>query len=259
MSNRLVELMLIAGFLAATRWLAADPFVGKWKVNPAKSQLNDEMKIEVLRANEYILTFEPGAVDTIVADGADHRSLGGTTLSMTPQGDNGWRVVRKNKNRTLISANWKLAADGNTLTDDYTQFADDGSKMKVNYVYERTAGSSGLAGTWDSSGEHVQGTLQLQIEPYKQNGLSFVMRGSGLNESITFDGADYPEGPKALQGATRSGRRVSDRRVEIIERVHGTIRQTQLIELSPDFRTLTMTFQLTGQSRPQAALVFDRL
>jgi hypothetical protein len=39
---------------------ANDPFVGKWKVNPSKSKLNDEMKVEVTGANRYAFTFGPG-------------------------------------------------------------------------------------------------------------------------------------------------------------------------------------------------------
>ena len=44
-----------------TSWAADDPFVGKWKVNPSKSKLNDEMKVEAAGANRYTFTFGPGA------------------------------------------------------------------------------------------------------------------------------------------------------------------------------------------------------
>jgi hypothetical protein len=39
---------------------ANDSFVGKWKVNPSKSKLIDEMKVEVAGANRYVFTFGPG-------------------------------------------------------------------------------------------------------------------------------------------------------------------------------------------------------
>jgi hypothetical protein len=38
-------------------------------VNPSKSQLTDEMKVEAVGENKYAFTFGPGAVDAIVADG----------------------------------------------------------------------------------------------------------------------------------------------------------------------------------------------
>jgi hypothetical protein len=62
---------------------ANDPFVGKWKVNASKSKLNDEMKVDVAGANRYAITFVPGVVDTIVADGSDQLALRGTTLSIS--------------------------------------------------------------------------------------------------------------------------------------------------------------------------------
>ena len=54
---------------------ANDPFVGKWKVNPSKSKLYDEVKVEAAGANKYTFTFGPGQVDTVVADGSDQPAL----------------------------------------------------------------------------------------------------------------------------------------------------------------------------------------
>ncbi len=46
-------------------------FVGKWKLNPSKSKLTDVMKVDIAGKNRYAITFGPGAVDTVVADGSD--------------------------------------------------------------------------------------------------------------------------------------------------------------------------------------------
>src|SRR5438477_9538401 len=102
-----------------TLWAANDPFVGKWKVNPSKSKLNDEMKVEGAGANRYAITFAPGAVDTVVADGSDQPALQGTTLSVTVKGPNSWVIIRKIKGRTLLTGYWTLSEDGKTLNDAY--------------------------------------------------------------------------------------------------------------------------------------------
>jgi len=78
-----VGLVLAACVVTGTVWAAGDPFVGKWKVNASRSKLTDEMKVEALGADKYAITFGPGAVDTIVADGTDQPALQGTTLSIT--------------------------------------------------------------------------------------------------------------------------------------------------------------------------------
>jgi hypothetical protein len=259
MFSRTMRLLLVACFLTSSAWAASDPFVGKWKVNPSKSKLNDEMKVEVAGANKYILTFAPGAVDTIVADGSDQPALRGTTLSVTVKGPNSWVVIRKMKGRTLLTGYWTLSEDGKTLDDAYTEYAPDGSKSSTPYVYERTAGTSGFPGTWDSDSEKVKAGIELQIEPYEGDGLSLNSAGADLTKKMKFDGKDYPDvDPNADPGSASSGRRVNERSLEITDKSKGKVTATRQIELSTDLKTLTMTVRLIGQSRPQSVLVFDR-
>jgi hypothetical protein len=165
MLSRGYRLLLVACLVTGTLWAANDPFVGKWKIDPSKSKLNDEMKVEAAGVNKYTLTFAPGIADTIVADGSDQPALRGTTLSITVQGPNHWEVIRKLKGRTLLTGYWTLSAEGKTLNDAYTEYAPDGSTSSIPYVYQRTAGNSGFPGTWDS--EKVKAEIELQIQPYE--------------------------------------------------------------------------------------------
>lgn len=254
-----------------TLWAANDPFVGKWKVNPSKSKLIDEMKVEAVGENKYAFTFGPDQVDTVVADGSDQPALSGTTLSVTVKGPNSWEIIRKMKGRTLLRAFWTLSEDGKTLNDTFTQYLPsgltlfsqplpDGSTLVLPYVYERTAGNSGFLGTWDSESAKVKTGIELQIQPYEGDGLSFKRSDEEMVKKIKLDGKDYPEldpngGDK---GTAYSGRRVNERSVEIAYKSKGKITGTQQIELSTDLKTLTMTERLVGQSRPKSILVFDR-
>jgi hypothetical protein len=254
-----------------TLWAANDPFVGKWKVNPSKSKLIDEMKVEAVGENKYTLTFGPGQVDTVVADGSDQPALSGTTLSITVKGPNSWEVVRKMKGRTLLTAHWTLSEDGKTLNDAFTQylpsgtklFGDplpDGSTLVLPYVYERTAGNSGFPGTWDSDSAKVKAGIELQIQPSEGDGLSFKRSDEETVKKIKLDGNDYPDldpngGDK---GTASSARRVNERSLEIAYKSKGKITSTWQVELSPDLKTLTMTERPVGQSRPKSILVFNR-
>jgi hypothetical protein len=255
-----------------TLWAANDPFVGKWKVNPSKSTLTDEMKVEAVGANKYTFTFGPGQVDTVVADGSDQPALSGTTLSITVKGPNSWEVVRKKKGRVLLRAQWTLSEDGKTLNDAFTQYLPDGmtlfseplpngSTLFLPYVYERTAGNSGFLGTWDSESAKVKTGIELQIQLYEGDGLSFKRSDEEIVKKIKLDGNDYPadldpnEGDK---GTAYSGRRMNERSLEITYKFKGKITGTWQIELSTDLKTLTMTERQVGQSRPKSILVFDR-
>jgi hypothetical protein len=270
MLSRISRSLLVVGLVTGTLW-AQDPFIGKWKVNPSKSKLNDEMKFEAVGANKYTLTFGPGQVDTIVADGSDQPALQGTTLSVTVEGPTKWKVVRKMKGRTLLTAYWTLSEDGKTLNDDFTQYLPDGltlfgqplpngSTLFLPYVYERTAGSSGFPGTWDSESAKVSPRIELQIQPYETDGLSLKRSDEEMAKRFKFDGNDHPnlDPNGGDQGTAYSGRRVNQRSLEITEKLQGKITGTWQIELSGDLKTLTVTVHLVSQDRPQSVLVYDR-
>ena len=250
--------MLVAGAATGALWAASDPLVGKWKVNSSKSKLTDEMKVEAVGANKYAVTFGPGSVDTIVADGTDQPALQGTTLSITVDGPNNWKVVRKRDGRTLVMGIWTLSADGKSLDDDFTAYQRDGSTTKLHYVYGRTAGSSGFTGTWDSMTAEVNSSMELEIQPYEGDSLSFKGTTVGLNYNVKFDGNDYPnQGPSADPGSSSSIQRVDEHNLEMTDKVGGKVMDTREIGLSPDGKTLTMAVHAPGRSQPDV-LVFDR-
>jgi hypothetical protein len=244
MLNRILKLLLVTCLATGTLWAADDPFVGKWKINPSNSKITDEMKVEAVGENKYAFTFVPGAVDTIVADGADHPTPDGTTLSVTVEGPNNWKVVRRKDGRMIISAIWTLSADGKTLVDDFTQYPPDGSPIKVRLTCQRSAGSSGFTGTWDSvSSSGLDSNIELEIRPYQGDGLTLISPVAGGTQNIKFDGKD--------------NRRVDQRSLELTNTSKGQTRVTQ-IEVSADLKTLTINIYLASAKQLGTILVFDR-
>src|SRR5215471_11826507 len=151
MFKRSLQLLLFACFVIAASWAADDPFLGDWKLNPARSNLSTQMKVESLSANKYAFDLGGnGNVETIMVDGTDQPGQNGTTLSVTVEGET-WKVVRKKDGRTLLTANWSLSKDGNTLTDHLTGFDANGSPEPMTYVFRRRGGGSGFVGTWVST------------------------------------------------------------------------------------------------------------
>ena len=254
----LLSLLVVFGTIG-TSWAADDPFLGKWKVNPSKSKLTDEMKVEAVGGDKYAITFGPGAVDTIVADGTDQPALQGTTLSVTVGGPNNWKVVRKKEGRKVVSAIWTLSADGKTLDDAFTGYRPDGSPVNVHYTYQRAAGSSGFPGTWDSVSAELDSSIELEIKPYEGDGLSLSSSAQRTTKNIRFDGKDYADtGPDVQLGSTSSGRLVNRRSLEITHKFQGKITDTRQIEVSIDLKTLTMRIRQAGEKKPKNILVFDR-
>src|SRR5580698_6048062 len=91
--------LAIVCLAAGTLWAVDDPFLGKWKVNPAKSVLMDEMKVTSLGGNKYSFDFGGGSPETIAVDGTDQPGMFGTTLAVTAVSPEEWRVVRKKNSR----------------------------------------------------------------------------------------------------------------------------------------------------------------
>ena len=193
-----------------------------------------------------------------MVDGTDQPGNFGSTLSVTVEGPDTWKVIRKKDGRMLITATWKLSKDGNTLTDDFTGIEPSGSTFNLNYVYRRTAGSSGFAGTWESTSETVNSVFVLQVRPYEGDGLSFIDPSEEETKNVKFDGKDYPNlGPNVAPGSASSVRRLNERTLEMTDKIDGKVMDAQQIELSSDLKTLTMTVHTVSRSEPNI-LVFER-
>ena len=255
-----IGLVAISTGLGYASGTASDnPFVGDWKLNPSKSKLIEEMKVERLAADRYGFDFDgTGMVETIVTDGTDQPGVFGTTVAVTAEGPGAWKVVRKKDGRVLLTANWRLSEDGNTLTDDFSATLPDGTASTVNYVFKRTGKGSGFAGTWDSTSTQLNSVFVIQIRPYEADGIS-IINSSSLTRNLKLDGKDYRNaGPNAAMLPSSSVRRLDARTLELVDRTsNGKVYDTQKIALSPDLSTLSMAVQKEGRAQP-TILVFER-
>ena len=257
MSKSGFSLAVAACLMTCAAWAANAAFVGEWKLNPSKSKLADQMKVESVGNNKYAFDFGAGS-ETVAADGTDQPGYGGTTLAVTVEGPDAWKVVRKKDGHVLLSANWKLSRDGSALTDDFTSFAPDGSASNLKYVYQRTTAASGFAGTWESASVTVNFAFAIKIQPYDRDGLSLISPSADKPRNLIFDGKDYPNlSSSASPGSTYSSRRVSESTLEITDKLNGKVVDTQQIMLSSDLKTLMLTVRKTGMRAPNV-LVFER-
>lgn len=250
-------LIVAAGVMTSAAWAADEPFTGEWKLNPAKSQITDQMKVESVGGNRYAFDFGAGA-ETVTTDGTDQPGYGGTTLAVSVEGPDAWKVVRKKDGRRLLTADWTLSKDGSALNDDFTSFAPDGSASNTKYVYRRTTAAPGFAGTWESTSVAVNFSLTLTIQPYAKDGLSLLSSASDKPKNLSFDGKDYPDtSANASPGTTYSARRLNERSLEVTDKLDGKIVDTRQYLVSSDLKTLTETVHQTGKRAPNI-LVFER-
>jgi hypothetical protein len=255
-----ILVIVAAVFLAASMALAAEsPFIGEWKLNPSKTRLPDEMKVQSEGGNRYSFDFA-GTPETIVADGSDQPGVGGTLLSVKMEAPDTWIVQRKKDGRLLLKATWKLSKDGRTLADYFRQFSTDGSTtLSIDYVYQRTGEGSGFAAEWRSIKETMNSSYVMQVKEFEGDGLSFINPTAQRTKNLKFDGKDHPNvGPTSDGSATASIRRVDARNLVITDKASGTVVATEEVALSEDLKTLTMTVHLPGRDKPNV-MVFERL
>ena len=232
-------LILVAAGLTTTPLNAqTDPFVGHWKL----TKLTDQMSVAKVGVHTYVFNFEGGGPEKIAVDGTYQRGIGGTMLSVTPEGPN-WKVERKRDGQKLLAATWTLSKDSNSLTDTFTSFDKNGVPSDVKLVYTRTAAGSGFAGTWTSESAAIGSPTILVIRPYKSNGLSLIVPSEELTVNLNFDGKNV--------------RRVDARTFEIKRKADGKITQTEEYLVSSDLKTLTRVVHVVGESQPLIT-VFER-
>jgi hypothetical protein len=250
-----VVIASVAAIGVTVLWTASDPFVGKWKLDVPRSTIVDQMAVEAAGQNRYTFRFEGGPAETIVADGTDQPGVQGTTLAVKTGASGTLKVVRKQGGHVIVSALWNLSEDGRTLHDAFTGTQPDGSTTTTDYVYKRMSGTSGFAGSWESTTQPLGLKFELQIKPCGGKGLSFVKPSSV--KCVTFDGQDHAV-TGAAEGVTASGHRRSERAMDLTDKNNGKIVDTQALTLSSDGKTLTINEHKTGQATPEV-FVFARV
>jgi len=258
MFKRMVNILPALCLATGMAWGAESPFIGEWKLDPAKTRMPDEMKVESKGGSTYTFDFGVGA-ETVVVDGSDQPgSYGGTVLSVKAEAPDTWIVKRKKDGKLLLEAKWKLSADGSALTDYFRGFESDGTVLSIDYVYHRAGGGSGFAGDWQSIKETMNSPFSMQVKQFEGDGLSFIIPSEHKTRNLKFDGKDYPnEGQSAARVASSSIRRIDERNVVITDKVAGKVSDTEYIGLSADLKTLTLTAHFPGRDKPNV-MVFER-
>ena len=61
MFRHTIQLLLVTCLASGTVSEANEPFVGEWKLDPSKSKLTDQMKVESVAGNKYAFDFGGGS------------------------------------------------------------------------------------------------------------------------------------------------------------------------------------------------------
>ena len=262
MIKRTFSTLTLLCLMITTLLAADDPFVGKWKLNFAKSNIDGEqLQIEDLGGNKYKITSH-NASSIITADGTDQPDQFGTTTSIALLGSNAWRMVVKEDGKVAQSMTYTLSPHG-TIQIKGANTRPDGSTLDWEEELKRVGSGSGWTGTWEEVREKGTLSLELDIEAYEGEGLTFKSPDYLAVVSMRFDGRDYATvgSNKPTDGALFSGKRVDERSLKISYKKNGKLVENRTYQISPDGKTLTITAigtQESGQPHKEVR-VYDKL
>ena len=236
---------------------ADDSFVGKWKFNPDKSQLNGiDYKFEDAGTGALKFVFGDDS-ETIRLDGKDHPTKYGSTWALSSTGKNSWKFTQKRGGKITSEDMWKISDDDQTFMVDSEAKRPDGTTSKDETTLKRTAGSSGLVGSWETSNVKVGSPTTVSIAKWEDG---FSLSNPTYKETLHFkfdDKERSPNGPRVAPGTTVSAKKGDDKTVTLTYKLKGKVTETDEWKLSDDGKTLTDTITYPGVTK-QELDVYDR-
>ena len=151
-----------------------------------------------------------------------------------------------------------MSEDGATSTYVSTETRPNGSASHDETKLKRTAGSSGLVGTWESTEIKIGMPTTLEMAAWGKDGYSMKNPVYKGETDFKLDGKEYtPKGPRVPKGTTVSGKQIDERTLELTYKLNGKTTETDHRELSADGKTLTDSVIYTGVDKKEVD-VFDR-
>ncbi len=249
----LASIALMAGILAA----AEDPFIGTWKLNPAKSKFTGDS-----------LTFEKtaggmrwsaaGESYEFKMDGADAPAVFGYTAAWKQVTDRTWETANKLGGKLLSTDYLTLSADGKTLTMETKGTKPDGTSYADSTVYKRETGTDGLPGKWRNKQVKISAPGTMEFSAFEGGGLTWKSVEFNTAWKGKLDEKDYPvSGPTVGEGFTMSMKRLGPRTIEYTEKNNGKAIYRGTLTVSAAGKTLTHVGSPIAVHETTTA-VFDR-
>ena len=238
---------------------AADPpYVGKWKMNPAKSDFGETtVTYEQLPSGEMQAT-QGGVSHKFKLDGKGHPAMFGSTAAWKTLSANSWEATFKLNGNVLTTDTLTLSADGKSLTVNSKGKKPNGEMLDDTVVSERVSGGPGLAGKWKTKNMKSAAPSVLEIASSGPDGVVFKIVEMDLTCNGKFDGNDHPcSGPTLGPGWTASFAKAGPRTLDMNVKNNGKAFFRLLYSVSQDGKTLIENGTTTGPNE-KTKVVYDK-
>ena len=246
----------IAAVVAVT---AADPpYVGKWKMNPAKSDFGETtVTYEQLPSGEMQAT-QAGVSYKFKLDGKEYPATFGSTATWKSLSANSWETTWKLNGKVLSTDTLTLSADGKSMTVNSKGKKPNGEMMDDTVTAERVSGTTGLAGKWKTKNLKSAAPSVLEIAASGPDSVTFKIIDMDMACNGKFDGKDHPcSGPTLGPGWTASFANAGARGLDMSVKNNGKEFFKLSYTVSADGKTLIESGTATGANE-KTKVVYDK-
>jgi hypothetical protein len=236
--------------------LAADaPYLGKWKVNVAKSKVTGDT-VTIGQAAGGMMQFDAqGFSYSFKLDGKEYPMPDGGTTAWTATSATVWDVTNRLKGK--VTNTYHLVLNGDQLATSGHAMKPDGGTIDFSSTYKRMTGGPGFAGKWMSTEAKMPSTT-LEIAANGADGLA-MKDETGPICAGQFGGKDTAAlGMMAGSKTTFALRKVSAGSFEITMKVDGKPLYVDVYTVSADGKTLTDDGTPANAKQETYKVVFDR-
>ena len=251
--------VLLAVLAAAVTLVAADlPWVGKWKIDVAKSNFGESTVTYADVGAGEMQTTADGMTMKFKMDGKDYPDPWGGTSAWKKIDASSWETVNKLKDKVVSTDVRRLSADGKTLTIQSKGTRPDGKPFEDEYVYARESGGPGLPGKWKTSKVSISAPSVVDISAHETDGLAVRVEDWGMSFSAKFDGKDNPvKGPTVPDGYTTALTKTGPRSLGYVDKHNGKEVYKGTWIVSDDGKTITIVGTAVATNEKTTA-VYDR-
>ena len=235
--------------LAGSAMLAAAdaPYVGKWKMDAAKSDFG-ETSITFAQAQNgsMQMTFD-GQTYTFKTDGKDYDGMFGSKMSWKVVDPSTWESTSKMGTKVLSTDTYKVSADGKSLNLVSKGTSPAGKPFETNLTYSRVTGTTGLAGKWKAKNMQTNSPSVIELAASGADGLSFKMPDQKLVCDAKLDGKSYPcTGPDLPPNTSVVFKKAGANAVSADISIGGRLAYQSTYTASADGKILTETGSAVG-------------
>ena len=259
---RRITLSAVFGALTAAITIAQSPplpFLGNWKINPAKSDLTETRLTFTPKPSGEITVAMQGMSYDFRIDGKPYPSPMSSTATWTATGPRSWRTLYRINNVDNSIDTFTLSDDGKTLTMKTDLLVP--AKAEQTITFTRVGTGDGLIGTWQGKAVQIE-SGRLQLSPASGGKVQLRLMPSDFTALLTTDGVEAPvTGPAAAipPGMGMALKVTGPRTFDWAWLDKGKQMLVYHATMSADGRTLTLE-SVNGppESKDRTRLVFER-